>query len=140
MNTKNTYIRDLVGRISLEQKVGALLTLGFAGIIVRPHIYEDIVKYPCGGENASTVVATNFYVRGKLTNTESLGELIRKNPGKKFVVVTDTPYEMSIPEAAGTVVVTFSTGPQNLEATAGVLFGAVMPEGEWPVAYRLPDK
>ena len=101
---------------------------------------DDQARIRAAVQNASTVVATNFYIRGKLTNTEFLGELIRKNPGKKFVVVTNTPYEMSIPEAAGTVLVTFSTGPQNLEATAGVLFGAVTPEGEWPVAYRLPEK
>ncbi len=35
--------------MSKEQKIGALLTLGFAGTMVRPHIYDAILKYHAGG-------------------------------------------------------------------------------------------
>ncbi len=32
---ENTYIKSLISQMSLDQKVGALLTLGFAGISLR---------------------------------------------------------------------------------------------------------
>lgn len=47
--SENQYITSLISRMTLDQKVGALLTLGFAGTIARPHIYEFIEKYHCGG-------------------------------------------------------------------------------------------
>ena len=49
MEKKNTYITDLIGRMSLEQKIGAVLTLGFAGTVPRAHIYKYIEEYHCGG-------------------------------------------------------------------------------------------
>lgn len=49
MEKKNTYVRDLIGRMSLEQKIGAVLTLGFAGTVPRAHIYKYIEEYHCGG-------------------------------------------------------------------------------------------
>lgn len=33
----------------LDQKTGALLTLGFAGAVPRRHSYAFITKYHCGG-------------------------------------------------------------------------------------------
>jgi hypothetical protein len=35
--------------MDLDQKVGAVLTLGFIGTVIRPHIYDAILKYHCGG-------------------------------------------------------------------------------------------
>lgn len=49
MEKKNTYVRDLIGRMSLEQKIGAVLILGFAGTVPRAHIYKYIEEYHCGG-------------------------------------------------------------------------------------------
>lgn len=49
MKRTNEYVNGLIGRMSLEQKIGALLTLGFAGTVARPHIYDFIEKYHCGG-------------------------------------------------------------------------------------------
>jgi len=49
MERKNHYISKLIDKMTAEQKVGALLTLGFSGTFVRPHIQDDIVKYQCGG-------------------------------------------------------------------------------------------
>jgi len=48
-------------------------------------------------------------------------------------VVTNTPYELSIPTAAETVVVTFATSPNNMEITAGTIFGKITPGGKWPL-------
>lgn len=49
MQKYNVFIRSLVADMTLEEKIGALLTLGFAGTVARPHIYEFIEKYHCGG-------------------------------------------------------------------------------------------
>lgn len=49
MQKYNVFIRNLVADMTLEEKIGALLTLGFAGTVARPHIYDFIEKYHCGG-------------------------------------------------------------------------------------------
>ncbi len=49
MEKKNDYIKNLVGRMTQEQKIGAVLTLGFAGTVPRAHIYRYIDEYHCGG-------------------------------------------------------------------------------------------
>lgn len=54
MKKENAFVKDLISRMSLDQKIGALLTLGFAGAIPRRHIYEFITKYHCGGLRLST--------------------------------------------------------------------------------------
>ncbi|NLG84467.1 MAG: hypothetical protein GX493_07675, partial [Firmicutes bacterium] len=85
-----------------------------------------------------TVVVTNFYRRDLLCNNETV-RWLAQDPARRVIVVTNTPYELSIPVEADTVIVTFATSPRNLEVVAGVLFGQIVPEGEGPVAYRLPD-
>ncbi len=49
MNTKNIFIKDKIDAMSLEQKAGALMTLGFNGTIITPNIYEYVTRYQCGG-------------------------------------------------------------------------------------------
>ena len=49
MEKKNSYIKNLIQRMTLEQKIGAVLTLGFAGTVPRVHIYRYIEEYHCGG-------------------------------------------------------------------------------------------
>lgn len=46
---ENKFVKDLIARMTLEQKIGAMLTLGFAGTVPRGHIYDFINKYHCGG-------------------------------------------------------------------------------------------
>jgi beta-N-acetylhexosaminidase len=84
-----------------------------------------------------TIVVTNYFTRGNLSNNEMVKELAL-DKSKKVILVTNTPYEeLSIPAEADTVVVTFATSPDNMEVTAGTLFGEISPEGEWPVEYQL---
>ena len=45
--------------------------------------------------------------------------------------------ELSIPQNAGTVIVSFTSAPNNVEVVAGVLFGRMTAEGVWPVAKRV---
>ena len=75
-----------------------------------------------------TVVITNFYKRGKLSNNEFISELL-KDKTKNIVVVTNTPYPLSIPDGADCLIITFATSPANIEAASGVLFGEAIPEG-----------
>lgn len=49
MDKKNKYIASLISKMTTEEKVGALLTLGFTGTLVTPNIYEAIEKFHCGG-------------------------------------------------------------------------------------------
>ncbi len=52
MNTckpENTYIRKLISRMTLEQKIGALMTLHFTGVVPTQNVREYITKYHCGG-------------------------------------------------------------------------------------------
>lgn len=49
MQNKEQFIQDKISGMSLEQKVGAVLTLGFNGSIITPNILEYITKYHCGG-------------------------------------------------------------------------------------------
>ncbi len=72
-----------------------------------------------------------------MSNKDVIDRIIR-NSDKKIIVVTNTPYrELSIPEHAENVVITFATSPENIKVTAGVLFGVVSPEGEWPLEERM---
>lgn len=94
---------------------------------------ENILR---GIQEFDTIVITNFYRRGKLENTEFIKEILNDKT-KKFILIANTPYKINIPDNAENVIVTFSTAPTNMEVVAGVLFGKIEPEGEWPVQYRL---
>ncbi len=58
MKKENQFVKDLIGRMTLDQKIGALLTLGFAGAVPRQHIYDFITKYHCGGLRLTTASRT----------------------------------------------------------------------------------
>lgn len=49
MKTKTAFLDDLLGRMSLEQKVGQLMVLGFCGPVITPDIIDLIRKYHVGG-------------------------------------------------------------------------------------------
>ena len=54
MEKKNIYIKNLITRMSLEQKIGAMLTLGFSGVVPKANIYKYIEEYHCGGLRLET--------------------------------------------------------------------------------------
>ena len=96
---------------------------------------KDLENVFAEAEDYDTIVVTNYFIRGKLCNKEAIEKLIAS--GKKVIVVTNTPYEeISIPHNAKSVVITFATSPENIAVTAGTLFGAIHPEGVWPVQYH----
>ncbi|HOJ11369.1 MAG TPA: glycoside hydrolase family 3 N-terminal domain-containing protein [Clostridiales bacterium] len=88
-------------------------------------------------KGCKTVVITNFYERGRASNNEFISELLA-NKSNKIVIITNTPYPLSIPKGSDCIIITFGTSPANVEVVAGVLFGGIIPEGEWPIEY-VPD-
>ena len=98
----------------------------------RERILQNISNY-------DTVIITNFYIRGKLANNEFIEELLAKynsSSSPKIIVVTNTPYPISMPKNCRNLIITLATSPDNMEATAGVLFGVLNPEGIWPVKWK----
>lgn len=86
-------------------------------------------------DNYDTVIATNYFLRGKGKNKAFWEEQIALHPDTRIIIVTNTPYEeISIPSNAKNVLVTFATSPENIKAAAAVLFGEMVPEGVWPLA------
>ena len=49
MEKGNLYIQSLIQKMTLQEKVGSLLTLGFAGAVPKQNVYDYITKYYCGG-------------------------------------------------------------------------------------------
>ncbi len=94
MKKENTFVKDLIGKMTLEQKIGALLTLGFAGTFPRHHIYDYINKYHCGGLRLST----NMRMFGNYVDpkTEKTVVTIASKTGVKYhtpPVVTASDYK-----------------------------------------------
>ncbi len=83
-----------------------------------------------------TIVLTNFFKRGKASNTEFIEELL-KDTSKTFILISNTPYRLTAPDNAKNVIVAFSSAPRSMEIAADVLFGEIIPEGEWPVDFKL---
>ncbi len=111
-----------------------------AAYLETEYTYDDADKASIEARigQYDTIVLTNYYLRGNLNNRDYIDGLCQAHPEQKFVVVTNTPYEeISIPQHAGTVIVSFTSAPNNVEVVAGVLYGKMTPEGVWPVAKRL---
>jgi len=88
-----------------------------------------------------TIVITSFFLRGRLSNIEFISELMKNNRkneknGKKFIIVSNTPYPLSVPDGCDNLIITYATSPHNLEVVAGVLFGEVNAEGIYPIKWR----
>ena len=99
------------------------------------YTYDDLDKKDLmeAAKDHSVILLTSFYKRGHLANNEAIDQLIDTYPDKKIVVLTNTPYPISIPQKARTLFLTLSTGPDNIEAAVAALFGKLKPEGQFPV-------
>ena len=97
----------------------------------KERIMGNIDKY-------DSVIITNFYIRGKLANNEFIESLLSKySPaGKKILVVTNTPYPLSVPKNCDNLIVSYATSPENMEVCAGVIFGEITAEGSYPIAWK----
>ncbi len=84
-------------------------------------------------QHYETTIITSYFLRGKASNQAFLQKFLEtaKTP---VVIVTNTPFEeISIPQNAKNVLITFATSPANIKATADVLFGKIKPQGKMPV-------
>ena len=80
------------------------------------------------------VVITNFYIRGKISNNQFIEEVLEKYSRRlKIVVISNTPYPLSIPRNCPNLIISLATSPCNMEVCAGVLFGGIEPRGMWPL-------
>lgn len=94
---------------------------------------EDLERINKKLADFDTVIVTNYFTRGRKSNTEKIRELAAIQ-GKNIILITNTPYELTIPNNADTVIVTFTTTVRNIEVAAGALFGEIDPRGEMPVS------
>jgi beta-N-acetylhexosaminidase len=105
----------------------------YAEISVKADSDDEAVIQNCF-EKFDTIVVTNFYGRGAGANTALLEKLIAKHHQKKVIVVTNTPYALSIPPSAKNVLISFGYTNECMQATASYLFGAGEAHGVIPVS------
>lgn len=115
----------------------ACLTLGAnADYLETAYRYdaEDEARIQAAANGYDIIVFTNYYLRTLLSNKQFLEKFLQTYQGT-VVVVTNTPYkEVSIPCNARNTIITFASSPENVKATARVLYGDATPEGVWPLS------
>jgi len=80
-----------------------------------------------------TIVITNFHDRASAGNTPFLNALIRDFPNISFILITNKPFALSIPDEALTVICTYSKAPQSIRAAVRLLFGEIPSAGVMPI-------
>ena len=88
-------------------------------------------------DRANVTIMSSDGIKNIETRETSSGGYEIIDSGKNVILVTNTPYEeISIPQNAKSVIITFATSPDNIEVVAGTLYGKIIPEGVWPVEYH----
>jgi beta-N-acetylhexosaminidase len=87
---------------------------------------------------ADLLVMTNDYIRssGCGTYTDFIHDIIRR--GKKVVVVTNTPYDLTARDDFPTVLCTHGSTPASWRQTAKILFGKAKAKGNISVKFNSP--
>ncbi|MFQ5769762.1 MAG: glycoside hydrolase family 3 protein, partial [bacterium] len=67
---KEKWVDELLGKMSLEQKVGQMMVFGFAGPIVTPDVVELIQKYYVGGLRISLKFRTQTLFHDQKPGTQ----------------------------------------------------------------------
>ncbi len=79
------WVDDLMGRLTIEQKVGQLMVFGFAGPIPNPMVKELITKYHVGGFR----IAQKFHGGSSESRNPEDGLAYKLYDGKTFDVPAD---------------------------------------------------
>ena len=97
---------------------------------------EDAAQVMSLAEKAEVVIVLCAFWRSLPTNAGLVRKLVAA--GKKVVVVSNTPFPVSCPAEARTLLLTFSTMPASLAHAAEVIYGKASCGGQWPLkTYRL---
>ena len=83
-------------------------------------------------EGYDQIIVTNFYVRSRTANNAFVQKLYEAF-ASKVLVVNNTPYKLSTPDAVPNILTTLATTPENLKAVAAILFDGKAAEGTWPL-------
>ena len=94
---------------------------------------EDVRTVMKMARKVEVVIVLCAFWRSLPTNVALVRRLLKA--GRKVVVVTNTPYELSCPAEAPTILLTFSTMPASLEHAAKVLYGKATCGGTWPLKH-----
>lgn len=95
-DNKTVDIRDLVERMTLEEKAGQLLVLDFTGVTVSPHLVNAITNYNCAGLRVQTNI--RYKNRYGFQNSPERGLLeersyrLPKGPCKDFAFNKPAPF------------------------------------------------
>jgi len=110
----------------------AFLEVGFSFDAEDKQRIRDLVP------EYDTVVFTNFHDRADAENTPFLNEIMAASPEKTFVLITNKPFPMAIPDHAENVICTFGKTPQSIRAAVRILFGDLEPQGTLPLESENP--
>jgi beta-N-acetylhexosaminidase len=83
---------------------------------------DDKARVRARLDEADILVMTNYYYRRGSCGNEFVQELVRL--GKPVVIVTDSPYPVTVRPEYSTVVLSYGISPESMEAIADILFGA----------------
>lgn len=88
---------------------------------------EDAEKLMAYAPDFDAIVITHYSGRTELSTVALVNELKEKHPGKKVVVVANSPLPYNTPEEWPTVVCTYGVGAELLETAAKLLYGNFTP-------------
>jgi len=74
MSSKETFVRDLVSRMSLQQKIGQCVVVGMSGSKVTNDLKEAITRYQCGGLRLSPFMRLFRYFSDDKARRNTMGE------------------------------------------------------------------
>lgn len=89
---------------------------------------EDEEKLMSYAPNFDVVVITHYSGRTELSTVDLINEFRGKYPGKKMVVVANSPLPYNTPENWPTVVCSYGVGAEVLETAAKLIFGNFTPK------------
>ena len=100
MEKNNKYLNRLIAEMSLDQKVGALMTLGFCGVVLSPADRDKVIKYHCSGLRLTPSARTfGTYVDPKTGKALSKGDDDRGyKDGVDVPYVTPSEYKKTLNE------------------------------------------
>jgi beta-N-acetylhexosaminidase len=132
INTRNLPNTAAHHRLSFTEAMygHSMNTVAADTALVASDGERDFVLSAMAG--VDTVVMTNYYGRSVGSNSALAEAFIRQ--GKRVILVTNTPFPMSVVKGAAAIVCTFTSNAASLRVAADILYGKAEPGGVWPLA------